>query len=87
MKAITETRHIAEEPAKYPTINTTKDPMKTPVTAYHEEMLSGTLYRITSIHHNRVDLGKTLEQLTVRKILQMENDALQSSTMQTATAW
>ena len=46
-------------------------------TTYHEEMHKGTLYRITNVHLNKVDLGRALEDLTVRKIISMENTATQ----------
>ena len=48
-----------------------------PVTTYHEEKIKGTLYRVTSVYQGRIDLAKALEDLTVRKILQKENQATQ----------
>ena len=47
-------------------------------TTYHEEMHKGTLYRVTNVHLDKVDLGRALEDLTVRKIVMMENTAIQT---------
>ena len=47
-----------------------------PVTTYHEKKIGNTLYRITSIYKGEIELGKALEDLTVRKILQNENTVL-----------
>jgi hypothetical protein len=44
-----------------------------PVTTYHEEKIKGTLYRVTSVYQGKIELGKALEEMTVRKILQNEN--------------
>ena len=44
-----------------------------PVTTYHERKIGNTLYRVTSVHKGEIDLGKALEELTVRKILRSEN--------------
>ena len=49
-----------------------------PVTAYHEETIKGTLYRVTSVYTGKIDLAKALEELTVRKILQRENALTQT---------
>ena len=48
-----------------------------PVTTYHEEKIKGTLYRITSVHQDNIKLDKALEDLTVRRILQKENEMAQ----------
>lgn len=40
---------------------------------YHEMKIGKTLYRITSVYKGEIDLGKTLEDLTVRKILREIN--------------
>ena len=48
------------------------------VTTYHEEIIKGTLYRVTSVHTGKIDLAKALEELTVRKILQRENALTQT---------
>lgn len=53
-------------------------PSGKPVTTYHEETIKGTLYRITSVHQGKIDLAKALEDFTVRKILQKENDIAQA---------
>lgn len=45
-----------------------------PVTTYHEEMIRGTLYRVTNVYQGKIELGKALEELTVRKILRQENE-------------
>jgi hypothetical protein len=46
---------------------------KEPVTTYHEKNINGTLYRVTSVYKGEVGLGKALEDLTVKKILALEN--------------
>jgi hypothetical protein len=47
-------------------------PPRTPVTTYHEKKIGSTLYRVTSVYKGEIDLGKALEDLTVRKILRGE---------------
>ena len=47
-----------------------------PVTTYHEKELKGTLYRVTSVYTGKIDLAKALEELTVRKILEIENASI-----------
>ena len=37
---------------------------------YHEVKVGRTLYRVTSVFKGEVDLGKALEDLTVKKVLQ-----------------
>ena len=49
-----------------------------PVTTYHEEKISGILYRVTSVYTGKIDLAKALEDLTVRRILTLENAAAQA---------
>ena len=51
---------------------------KKPVTTYHEEKIKGTLYRVTSVYQGKIDLAKALEELTVRKILALENASVVS---------
>ena len=46
---------------------------KEPVTTYHEKQIGKTLYRVTSVYKGEIELGKALEDLTVRKILALEN--------------
>ena len=48
------------------------------VTTYHEEKIKGILYRVTSTYKGEIDLGKALEDLTVRKVLAFENAAIQN---------
>ena len=48
-------------------------PIKGPVTTYREKKIGNTLYRVTSIYKGTIDLRKALEDLTVRKILALEN--------------
>ena len=48
------------------------------VATYHEEKIKGTLYRVTSVYQGKIDLGKALEELTVRKILEQENNLIQA---------
>lgn len=42
------------------------------VTTYHERKIGNTLYRVTSVYKGEFELGKALEDLTIRKILQSE---------------
>jgi len=42
-------------------------------TEYHEVKIGKTLYRVTSVYLGEIDLGRALEDLTVRKILRSEN--------------
>lgn len=44
-----------------------------PVTTYHEKKIGNTLYRVTSVYKGEIELGKALEDLTVKKILRSEN--------------
>jgi hypothetical protein len=44
-----------------------------PVTTYHEKKIGRTLYRVTSVYKGEFELGKALEDLTIRKILRAEN--------------
>ncbi|MDL2218589.1 hypothetical protein LJC27_08030 [Christensenellaceae bacterium OttesenSCG-928-M15] len=44
------------------------------VTTYHEKKIGKTLYRITSVYKGDVDLGKALEELTIRKAIQAMRD-------------
>ena len=46
---------------------------KAPVTTYHEKKIGKCLYRVTSVYKGEVELGKALEDLTVKKILSQEN--------------
>ena len=45
------------------------------VTTYREKMHKNTLYRVTSVYMGKFELGKALEDLTVKKILRDENNA------------
>jgi hypothetical protein len=65
---------ILEEVSNMHTIIEAKRPERKPVTTYHEEMIKGTLYRVTSVYQGKIELGKALEELTVRKILQRERE-------------
>lgn len=40
---------------------------------YHEKKIGKTLYRITSVYLGKIDLGKALEDLAVKKILREIN--------------
>ena len=48
-----------------------------PVTTYHEKKINGTIYRVTSVYKGEIELGKALEDLTVKKILAIENPSPQ----------
>lgn len=41
----------------------------TPITTYKEVKIGRTLYRVTSVFLGEKDLGKTLEQLAIRKAM------------------
>lgn len=47
-----------------------------PITTYREKKIGNTLYRVTSVYKGEIELGKALEELTVRKILHSENAVL-----------
>ena len=47
-----------------------------PITTYHEKKIGKTHYCVTSIYKGEIELGKALEDLTVRKILRDENSVL-----------
>ena len=53
-------------------------PQKKPVSTYHEQTIKGTLYRVTNVYQGKIELGKALEELTVRKILEQKNVLTQS---------
>jgi len=42
---------------------------KKPTTSYKEVKIGNTLYRVTSVFTGEKDLGKTLEQLAVRRVM------------------
>lgn len=42
---------------------------KTPTTSFKEVKIGSTLYRVTSVFTGEKDLGKTLEQLAVRRAM------------------
>ncbi len=42
---------------------------KKPTTSYKEIKIGNTLYRVTSVFTGEKDLGKTLEQLAVRRAM------------------
>ena len=43
------------------------------ITTYREKQIGKTLYRVTNIYKGEIELKKTLEDLTVRKIIHAEN--------------
>lgn len=45
------------------------DKQKKPETSYKEVVIGKTLYRVTSVFTGEKDLGKTLEQLAVRRAM------------------
>ena len=51
-------------------------PVVKTVTTYHEQKIGNTLYRVTGIFKGEFELGKALEDLTVRKILREKNAAV-----------
>ena len=50
-----------------------KQPPGKPVTTYYEKKFGNCLYKVTSVHTGEIDLGKALEDLTIRKIMALEN--------------
>jgi hypothetical protein len=50
-------------------------PHNKPVTTYHEKRIGKTLYRVTSVYLGEFELGKALEDLTIKRILRGENSA------------
>jgi len=50
-----------------------KQTQKEPVTTYHEKEIGKCLFRVTSVYKGEIELGKALEDLTVKKILALEN--------------
>lgn len=46
-----------------------KTATKEPTTSYKEVRIGGTVYRVTSVFSGEKDLGKTLEQLAVRRAM------------------
>ena len=44
-----------------------------PITTYHEKKIDKTLYRVTNIYKGEVDFARTIEDLTITKILRDEN--------------
>ena len=55
---------------------TAVDKPNKPITIYHEKKIGKTLYRVTSVYKGEIELGKALEDLTIRKILRAENSAM-----------
>ena len=51
-------------------------PNKSTATSYHEVKLGRTLYRVTSIYKGEIELGKALEELTVKKVLRAASPLL-----------
>jgi len=56
--------------------DTSNGKQKTPITTYQEKKIGRTLYRVTNIYKGEIELGKALEDLTVRKILRDENSVM-----------
>lgn len=48
---------------------TEKKTTPTPTTTYKEVRIGNTLYRVTSVFTGEKDLGKTLEQLAIRRAM------------------
>ena len=53
-------------------VNQPKQSIIKTTTAYHERKIGNTLYRVTSVYKGEIELKKALEDLTIRKILQLE---------------
>ena len=51
---------------------------KEPVASYKEVRIGKTLYRVTSVFSGEKDLGRTLEQLAVRRAMTDVRDAIAS---------
>jgi len=50
-------------------VQKTTTPPKGPSTSYKEVKIGNTIYRVTSIFSGEKDLGKTLEQLALRRAM------------------
>jgi len=50
------------------------------VTSYQEVQVGRTLYRVTSVYEGKIDLGRTLEDLTIKKVLQTASPILDTRT-------
>lgn len=46
-----------------------------PVTTYYEKRIGKTIYCVTNVYLGEIELGKALEDLTIKKILRDENIA------------
>jgi uncharacterized lipoprotein YehR (DUF1307 family) len=55
------------------TINKQQQVQKEPFTTYKEKKINGTLYRVTCVYKGDIELRKALEDLTVKKILALQN--------------
>lgn len=53
-------------------MNYTKKKKPGSFNTYHEKKIGKTVYRITSVYMGQFELGKALEDLTVKKILRDE---------------
>ena len=58
--------------------------LNTPTTSYKEVKIGKTIYRVTSFFSGEKDLGKTLEQLAIRRAMS-ETSAPASCSTHTAT--
>ena len=52
-----------------------KQSLKEPVTTYHEKVIENCLCRVTSVFMGEVELGRALEDLTVKKILALNKSS------------
>jgi len=52
---------------------TSRQTANNPITTYHEKKIGNCLYRVTSVYKGEIELGKALEDLTVKKILARDN--------------
>ena len=60
------------------------DQRNTPITSYKEVKIGKTIYRVTSFFSGEKELGKTLEQLAIRRAMS-ETSAPASCSTHTAT--
>ena len=60
--------------------DTSNAKQKEPITTYYEKKIGKKHFRVTNIYLGEIELGKALEDLTVRKILRDENSVVGATT-------
>jgi len=60
--------------------DTSNNKQNEPITTYYEKKIGKKLFRVTNIYKGDIELGKALDDLTVRKILRDENSVVGATT-------